>query len=250
MKIETPSESGHWYKLDGTPCYEVEAKKGGMRATTLRDARKLNLVPSVTTITKILDRPGLANWIQEQAIVSAITMPRLAGESDESLISRIKAESKERGIKAAERGTALHTDIERAIQGKPHGHEMHVAAVADAMKKAGLDLFDGFAEKSFAHTDGFGGKIDWQRDNVIVDFKSKDRIDDDKRLAWDEHSIQLAAYAHGLEIESPRLLNIFVGIVDGRVVVVEHAQEEAAKGLAMFRLMLKIWQLKNEYKPL
>ena len=43
------AESTHWYDKEGNPAYEVEAKKGGMRPTTLRDARVLDLVPSVTS---------------------------------------------------------------------------------------------------------------------------------------------------------------------------------------------------------
>ena len=51
----------HWYKQDGSPCYEVPYAdpKKGMRSTTIRDARKLNLVPSVTTILQVMDKPGL-----------------------------------------------------------------------------------------------------------------------------------------------------------------------------------------------
>ena len=37
--------SEHWYSRDGRPAYEVESAKGMMRPTTLRDARKLGLVP-------------------------------------------------------------------------------------------------------------------------------------------------------------------------------------------------------------
>ena len=44
------SESSHWYTREGAPKYTVEAKNGNPRNTTLADARKLNLVPSVTTI--------------------------------------------------------------------------------------------------------------------------------------------------------------------------------------------------------
>ena len=46
-------ESSHWYWPDGRTCYEVERADGkGMRAATLRDARKLGLYPGVTGIIK------------------------------------------------------------------------------------------------------------------------------------------------------------------------------------------------------
>ena len=51
--IVRAAESVHWYRGDnGQPQYTVKAKDGSDRPTTLRDARKLNLVPSVTTVMK------------------------------------------------------------------------------------------------------------------------------------------------------------------------------------------------------
>ncbi len=62
------SESNHWYTRDGVPMYTVEAKKGGQRNTTLRDARTMNLVPSVTTILNIAAKPALLAWMQQQVM--------------------------------------------------------------------------------------------------------------------------------------------------------------------------------------
>ena len=47
------AESGHWYTRQGEPMYTVIGKTTGRpRNTTLKDARELNLVPSVTTIDR------------------------------------------------------------------------------------------------------------------------------------------------------------------------------------------------------
>jgi hypothetical protein len=86
----------HWYNQDGQPAYEVENKsKGGMRPTTLRDAKQLNLVPSVTTVMDIMDKPGLNVWLQDRVLESALTMTRIFGEPDKAFIARIKQDSKE-----------------------------------------------------------------------------------------------------------------------------------------------------------
>ena len=60
--IVRASESQHWYDRNGTPAYSVIAKNGVPRPTTLRDARKLNLVPSVTTILNVAAKPALEAW--------------------------------------------------------------------------------------------------------------------------------------------------------------------------------------------
>ena len=110
IKQETTvaSEQGHWYTKDGEPCYEVEAAKGGMRATTLRDARKMDLVPSVTTILKVMSNQGLNVWLKNNLLMAAATLPRLDGESADDWIKRVEADSKEQSQAAASLGTSIH----------------------------------------------------------------------------------------------------------------------------------------------
>jgi hypothetical protein len=246
---EVAKESGHWYYADGRTAYSIEGSNGKQRPATLRDARKLNLYPSVTRIVGMLDKPGLNNWIQDQVLMAALTLPRLEKESDDSYIARIKIDAKEKGRKAADRGTLLHGDIEKSIRGEPHGHQEHVKKVNEAMLEKGMILSVGRAEHTFAHTDGFAGKTDWHHGNEVCDFKSKDRIQEGKKLAWDEQCIQLSAYSYGLGLEYPRCCNIFVGVDDCEVVVHEWSQEEISRGLEMFKLLLNLWQLKNNFTP-
>ena len=82
------SESQHWSTRDGRPCYEVQAKNGSMRPATLRDARTMSLVPSVTAIIRCASAPGLELWKQQQVLhaalnvlerIAAIGCPRVGG---------------------------------------------------------------------------------------------------------------------------------------------------------------------------
>ena len=57
--IARAGEQTHWYDQKGAPAYTVKAKDGSDRPTTLRDARKMNLAPSVTTILKVAAKPAL-----------------------------------------------------------------------------------------------------------------------------------------------------------------------------------------------
>ena len=108
------SESNHWYTRDGVPMYTVEAAKGGQRATTLRDARKLNLVPSVTTILNVAAKPALTNWLQQQVLLAALTLPRRPDEPEKEYIDRIISDSKEQGRSAADAGTDIHPSIQHS----------------------------------------------------------------------------------------------------------------------------------------
>ena len=79
------SESGHWYTQEGEPMYTLIGANGKERNTTLRDAKSLGLVPSVTTILGMVAKPALENWKITQAIKSAINLA--ANYNDETLES-------------------------------------------------------------------------------------------------------------------------------------------------------------------
>jgi len=54
------TSSGHWYAQDGSAAYTQpnKSKPGQTRPTTLRDAKKFDLVPSVTGIIGMADKPA------------------------------------------------------------------------------------------------------------------------------------------------------------------------------------------------
>ena len=64
MKLFNP-ENAHWYRRDGEPLHSVPSAKGEPRPTTLRDARKLGLLPSVTNVLGVIAKPELTAWVQE-----------------------------------------------------------------------------------------------------------------------------------------------------------------------------------------
>src|SRR6185369_1021896 len=90
------SEGGHFYTRAGEPAYTIVGKNGVERNTTLRDARKLDLVPGVTSIIRCAAAPGLEAWKQDQLLLAALTLPRLDGESEKSWLSRVKTDSEDR----------------------------------------------------------------------------------------------------------------------------------------------------------
>ena len=88
-KKEIAVESGHWYDMDGNPAYTTKAKDGTARPTTLRDARKLLLLPSVTMICNVAAKPALEVWKQRQIVLAALTLPAMDGETLDERAVRI-----------------------------------------------------------------------------------------------------------------------------------------------------------------
>lgn len=209
------SESGHWYTKDGRPAYEQPnaSKPGQMRPTTLRDARKLDLVPSVTTILNIAAKPQLERWKLNQVMMAALTLPPIDGESLKDFESRIWEDANQQSNDARDKGTEIHGYIESFYDDMSHAENPYVVAVSNCL----YDEFGGQKngwnpEKSFSCDLGFGGKVDLYSDDVIIDYKTKDFTEETmkKKMAYDENIMQLSAYRKGLGLPNAKIANVFI----------------------------------------
>ena len=233
--------------------YTVPSKKDGSpRNTTLRDARELNLIPSVTTILNIAAKPGLTVWLQEQAILAALTLPRDEDELESTWLKRVVQDSKQQGKDAADRGTEIHEAIQSYYEGKKESkYPFHVSSCVNIIKSHYGDV-KWVAEQSFGHELGFGGKCDMHTTDaggIVVDIKTKEFTDITKPLWYDEHLLQLAAYRVGLGIPTARCANVFVSRTDPELAVVKEWEENDLKrGWEMFMHLLAYWQLKNQHE--
>lgn len=244
-----PAESTHWYTKDGEPMYTVIGANGRERATTLRDARKLDLVPSVTTIINVASKPALMQWMQRQVLMAALTLPKRPEESEEEYLSRIIDDSKEQGRAAADAGTDIHASIQTFYEkGIIAGHLESVVACRDAIK----DYFgerDWTCEMPFAHEMGFGGKTDMHCEDIVLDIKTKEFSAEDEVKPYDDHLMQLAAYRVGLGKQGARCANVFVSRnCPGVIKIHEWTEDDLKRGWAMFTSLLEFWQLKNGHQ--
>jgi hypothetical protein len=242
------SDSGHWYTKDGEPAYTVIGKNGKERATTVRDARSMNLIPSVTTILKsCLPAPGLENWKIDQALLSALTLPRLEGETDTDFMARAKYDAKQQSINAMQKGTDVHGAVELHLQGRPYDQRYapHVVGVMEALKKlAPPSVSESYfiAERSFAGN-RYGGKVDVHCPLFVLDLKTKD-FSDNLPSIYDEHRYQLAAYAHGLGLHYVDRYIMFVSTrVPGLVHLVKVDVDDKDTDWLVFESMVKTYRL-------
>lgn len=244
------SESTHWYTRDGEPMYTIIGANGKERNTNLRDARTLGLVPSVTTIIGMTAKPALENWKISQAVNSALSLERKHSESFDSFFYRCKEDANKVSLKAAEQGTRIHALIEDGFLGgkktKPY----------KAIKNFLDEHFpnkEWIAEDSFCANEGYGGKIDlYCKEGIFVDFKTKDNLEgkESKKLVFDEHGMQLSAYAQGCQIQNPKRVSIFVDRKDTGLILGHIWDEEShERHLAMFNCVLEYWKLLKKYNP-
>ena len=245
------SEGMHWYTREGVPAYTVKAKDGSDRPATLRDARKLNLVPSVTSVIRCAATPALERWKLDQMLHAALTLPRGSTESEAEWISRVWTDSRETAKKAAERGTAIHAAIQSSFEGKDFPVEMHPHVLGARKAVFGWAIDRSWvAEHSFAHELGFGGKIDLNEIGFVLDFKTKEFDADTDLKTWDEHAQQLAAYREGLGMPQARAAICYVSVTNpGLSRLIEIPEEELQRGWECFVYLLGYWKAKNRFNP-
>ncbi len=270
LRTGIASEQGHFYdRKTGAAIYEVAmTSKAGMRPTNIGDARKLDLVPSVTYVLNCMAKPGLEAWKAKQLLEASLTLPRKQDESLDAYAKRVVEDSKAQGIAAADRGTQLHKAIEDFIRGEKDESEwkqweQHLEKLYETLARHGIELSEGEPEHSFSASINdlwYGGKIDYHQsdgERVICDFKSKEKIEDKKQLVWDEHQIQLSAYGYGVfglitsnhdwKWDSFRALNVFVGCSDMQIRVFEHKPEDMKRAFSMFQDILSFWSKTNHF---
>lgn len=247
MEIKAhPSESGHWYTRTGEPMYQVKSNGGVLRNTTLRDARKYDLVPSVTTILNVASKPGLEAWKQQQILLASLTLPKRADESLDQYAERVLKDSKEQASEARDLGTAIHAKVQSAFEGG-HPNESYLAVKSVLDRAYGKQEW--VSEKAFSHPAGFGGKCDLHCKVAVIDIKTKAFGPGDDPQGYDEHLMQLAAYRAGLNLAEANCANVFVSTTHaGLVSLFEWTKADVERGWLMFESLLKYWQAKNNYQ--
>lgn len=268
MAIITKSvfDSSHWYSLDGKPVHTQPTKDGeGQRATTLRDARKMALLPSVTSIIGILDKPQLTRWKMREVAKAAIAIPGPQGDEPvERFADRAIDAAMSQVGEAADLGSRIHAAIENLMRGSAEepSEELqpYVKPVLDWMRSVGVKVthseivlvnavhgFAGRVDALFTWGDAFGKM-------GILDFKTKKTKPDEKVEAYDEHTLQLAAYAathYGAEhLQHVVAANLFISSTEpGRLEVVKHDKAKLVAAYEAFTQMCAVWRFRKGYDP-
>ncbi len=249
---------GHWYDSAGLPAYEVQKADGsGLRPTTLADARKHNLSPSVTTILGIVDKPALTRWKQDQIMKAMLALPYNPKHHElEAYKKRIYAMSMDVGRVAADKGTEIHDALEHCMK---HGGiapemEQFVNPVIELLDST-FGLVQWQPEASFTHPERFGGKCDLHLtpcyeypNGIILDYKTKSTENFSKVKAYDEHCMQLVAYREGLGLPQAECYNLFISThTPGELMLHKWEEKSCKKSWTMFKYLLYYYKELNNF---
>ena len=241
------NENLYWYDRNGTRIYSIVGKNGKERKATLRDAKTHGYYPPVNKILRVAAKPELENWKKEQALLSALTLPRLPGESEISFMRRAIEDSQKESQETAMAGARIHKAIEDGFM-KGVMSPIFIAVRNSLIDSLGEQQW--IAEKSFVHEDGFGGTVDLYCEKIIVDFKTKDNLQDKdpNKLVYDEYGMQLAAYSHGLMLHRPKRVSVFIDRKDHNLIKsYVWGEDSYDRHLQMFLTLLQYWKLSNKF---
>ena len=90
----------------------------------------------------------------------------------------------------------------------------------------------------FAHSLGYGGKLDLSADNVVVDFKTKE-TPLESVVPYHEHILQLSAYREGLNMPTARCAIVFVNGSSNEVKLCEITEQDLQDGWECFKHLLR-----------
>lgn len=254
FRIGEGSEAAHWYKPGDPPqcAYEILGANGNWRPTTVGDARKHGLVPSVTTIIRCAAKPGLEKWKRQQAILSALTHPRAGEIKDAAELMRvIEEDSAEQAKQAAARGTRIHAAVEAFYGGGDVPLELTEAVDAIRLAINGIHprLSDWTSEVIACSDLGYAGRVDLFCDvgpGYIVDLKGQEFESEADARTWPEYALQLAAYREALNRPRAECWNvIFSRTCPDRVKAVRWGGDDLTRGWQAFYALLEYHRVTN-----
>jgi len=240
----------HYYDSKTLECFDCDIRK----------ARKEGLFPSVTTKLGILAKEGLTIWRIQQAVMSALTMPRKEDEPEEEYVKRIYKDADEQSKSASGLGTEFHTAAEKYFRKEEYSpSDERVREMIVRLDKWAVDMeiVPLVVEEVFVNHDlklacrvdivfrCFDGDV---RKTVIADFKTQN-VKDDKMRAYDEWLYQLAGnrICYGLEVDA--LWNIVVSTNPetlGNIYVKKWTHDERINGIGVFINLNKLYNCIKE----
>jgi len=238
-----------------TPALAENVKGKGRHYRTPDDT----LVPSVTNVIGILDKPALPRWAAKLVAERAMTLKHsLANMDDNEVVDTLKGAPWSKSKRAADRGTDIHAYLEARLN-RLEPEELsddavpYKAAADDWFDRVGASFEDVQTEvtlfhPSYAGTTDLIGILDGAA--CIVDFKTSKAI-------YDEAALQLSALAgcytdaegkplpwrnpDGTLFEMPRLIVVRIG-TDGWE---EKEVADADFAMTAFFGLLEAWHWKH-----
>lgn len=260
--VGTDDTGGHWYGYDNNqwhPLYEP----GG--TFTLREARKLKeagqvVVPSVTTIFRVLHKEQLVKWKMENVAKAMFDQmyndPGVDVSQRDEIVESAIATANSASKGAADLGTAIHGAVESALAGQDWDADLskYVNPVMAELDKRGL--LGGISEQCVGSTKyGYAGRCDYHHGSkrVVLDFKSR-KSKGKKVGSYRTDAMQLGAY--GYAITGNAFFRDWTGMIfaisttePGLITVHEYPGKDLVAAMEAYLSLCNVWRYENNFDP-
>lgn len=252
---------GHWYTPEGEPKHKIVGANGKIRDTTLRDAKKFGFFPSVTGVLSVISQEALQRWVHEQILLSAITLPRLTGESENSFFDRAIRDSREQVVGAASTGTAVHGAIDKYLCLKllesPEGFD-------DVLSKLASWIDKNLSKNSFmtetivvSKNSKFAGQVDWYGELStgeigLIDWKTQFVKTGKTANFYDTWDLQLAGYhmaicEMGLKFGPPiKRISVVISTNPENPEIFVHEWDGLDRALRAWEAAVELWKFQKK----
>ena len=259
---------------------EMATKPGQYRNTNLTDAKKYGLLPSVTNIIGLLDKPQLTAWKIEQAIKAAYALPKHDWDSRpyEDVAHEINILSQQETETARVFGQSMHGAVENFICSGEEPDNPDLIPYFEKFKEWWeAEIVECYVSEKTVVGYGYAGRLDLKAQTrtygvSIIDFKTRKRASPTaaqkkkgglgKFATYPEDCIQLVAYEDaegGLNnLEDPldatpktqNLLSVFLDSKEPTPVDV-HVWEDHDKFRyrRAFSSLCHLWMSLKDYDP-
>jgi len=273
------NDSSHWYDREGNPCHTQATKKGAKnptRATTVRDARKLDLLGSTSGMLDVLSKDALIRWKLEQVTKACFADGHISSSyvylTPEQYHEKMVDQAFTKVEQAADAGTLIHAALDLAFQGAEWDHDQQVflpeTGSVEPMSTfilptlgwltANEVVATGYEQVVVNDKEGYAGTADLpytRRSAVGVgDYKTRKTKVGMPVKAYDTQAMQIASYLAGLNDnvipEGAEGFNLFISTTEpGRIEAVWYNQSELQKAWEAFKACCAIWRFQKNYDP-
>ena len=185
--------------------------------------------------------------------MGALTLPKIKGEALEHFADRIKKDANQQSLDARDLGVSIHAAVQEyyALTGVLKLHPripLYEEEVAAVVKNIAFDFGaqDWKVEQTFTSPLGYGGKVDLYAEGIVIDFKTSEFTKETTIKPYPEYGMQLAAYAKGLNLVNPKLINIYISTLEPGLVYL-YEWQDPVKYWRMFKCLLEYYKISKDF---
>jgi len=240
--------AGKWYDRAGNLVMEVpSADKKKMVKPTIKHARKLGLLPSVTSVIQdTLASYSILEYAKRQVALAALVTPKQPDQTDDDYIALLLAKSEEHKDACADIGKAIHGDIENAFEsGKEPVNPVSARAYRSLCERLGGEQVVS-EQPLYDASLGIAGTPDIYTPIRLIDMKTTDLSKFSE--PHDSWKFQLGAYSNLLK--RPDII-LEQAVIDRNTGEVKYVPYETMGGVwgAAFEHLFEVWIAIKEYDP-